>query len=173
MKGRPQWPLLWTSGKRLIHLTLNSEEAKVKLQISVNEFKEWCDSNALTINASKTKTMAFASRSKVKKCKNVDIRLGADKLKVVPCFKYLGLTLDSTLNFSKHITSVVNLICYKMTLLAKLKKYLNSTSALLIYKTKILPYFDYADVIICKANQKDIDNLQILQNKCLRIYVWL
>ena len=57
-----------------------------------------------------------------------------------------------------------------MTLLAKLKKYLNGDIyALLIYKTMLLPYFDYADVIICKANQEDIDKIQTLQNKCLRI----
>ena len=83
----------------------------------------------------------------------------------MPYFKYLGLTLGSTLNYSKHIASVLKLNFYKMTLLAKLKKYLNGDSALLIYKTMLLPYFDYADVIICKA----IDKIQTLQNKCLRI----
>ena len=150
---------------------INVAEANVKLQISVNRFKEWCDVNALTINASKTKIMAFASRSRVKKCKEVDIRIDGEKLKLVPYFKYLGLTLDSTLNYSKQVASVLKLICHKMTLLAKLKKYLNGDSALLIYKTMMLPYFDYADVIICKANQKDIDKMQTLQNKCLRICV--
>ena len=113
--------------------------------------------------------MIFASRSKVKKCKDVDVRIGNDNLKMVPCFKYLGITLDSTLSFSKHIASVVQRVCHKMTLLAKLKKYLKDETALLIYKTMLLPYFDYADVIFCKANKKDIDKLQRLQNKCLRI----
>ena len=148
---------------------VNCTEANIKLQNSVNEFKEWCDVNVLTINAAKTKIMAFASRSRVKKCKHVNIQIGGEKLKLVPCFKYLGITLDSTLNFNKHITSVIKLICHKMILLAKLKRYLNNDSALLIYKTMLLPYFDYADVIVCKANCKDINKLQTLQNKCLRI----
>ena len=88
---------------------------------------------------------------------------------MVPHFKYLGITLDSTLNFTKHIASVIHQICYKMTLLAKMKKYLKDESAVLIYKTKLLPYFDYAVVIISQANKKDVDKLQTLQNKCLRI----
>ena len=46
---------------------------------------------------------------------------------------------------------------------------LKDETALLIYKTMLLPYFDYADVIIDKANKKDTDRLQTLQNKCLRI----
>ena len=132
-------------------------------------FGNWCDGNALTINSSKTKLMAFATRSKVKKCKNVEVRIGEERLKMVPYFKYLGITLDSTLNFSKHILSVIQLICYKMTLLAKLKKCLKDETALLIYKTMLLPYFDYADVTSCKANKKDTDKLKTLQNKCLRI----
>ena len=93
----------------------------VNYKISVCEFKKWCDINALTINASKTKLMAFASRSRVKECKDVDIRIGREKIKIVPYFKYLGLTLDSILNYGKHIASVKKLICYKITLLAKLK----------------------------------------------------
>ena len=55
-----------------------------------------------------------------------------------------------------------------MTLLGKLRKYLNSEVALLLYKTVILPYFDYADVIFHRANVKETGRLQILQNKCLR-----
>ena len=56
-----------------------------------------------------------------------------------------------------------------MTLLAKLKKYFMNDSALQIYKSMLLPYFDYADVIFDKANLKDINKLQTLQNKCLRL----
>ena len=33
----------------------------------------------------------------------------------------------------------------------------------------ILPYFDYTDVIVDKATSKDLDKLQRLQNRCLKI----
>ena len=45
---------------------VNSEAAATKLQQSVNMFANWCETNSLTINISKTKTMAFGSRQKVK-----------------------------------------------------------------------------------------------------------
>ena len=64
---------------------------------------------------------------------------------------------------------MVKLVCHKLTLLAKLKKYLRKETALLIYKSMILPYIDYTDVIFCNANKKDVDKLQKLQNKCLKI----
>ena len=144
---------------------LNQEEAKGKLQKSVDSFKQWCAINVLTINVPKTKVIVFASRSKSEKCKNISIQIGGVKLKVVPSFKYLGLTLDSTLNYTNHIASVIRPITYKMTLLAKHKKYLNTEVATLIYKTMILPYFFYAD----EANKRDLWKLQTLQNKSLRI----
>ena len=148
---------------------VNKEEARVMMQRSVNDFKLWCNVNALTINVSKTKVMSFATRSKVKKCKDINIEIGSEKLKVVPSYKYLGMILDSTLSYTNHISSIVKVISHKITLLAKLRKYLTSEVAVLIYKSMLLPYFDYADVIFHKANVKDIGRLQTLQNKCLRI----
>ena len=56
-----------------------------------------------------------------------------------------------------------------MTLLAKMKRYLKKDVALLIYKTMLLPYLDYADVIFNNSNSGDLQKLQKLQNRCLRI----
>ena len=69
---------------------VNMEVARDKLQLSVNKFKSWCNVNALTINVSKTKVMAFATRSKVKKCKGVKIKIDCDPLKLTSSYKYLG-----------------------------------------------------------------------------------
>ena len=41
--------------------------------------------------------------------------------------------------------------------------------ALQIYKTTILPYFDYADIVYMNANLGLISKLQIDQNRCLKI----
>ena len=90
-------------------------------------------------------------------------------LQKVPTFKYLGLTLDSTLNYNHHISSLIRAVLHKITLLGKMKISLNNNVALQIYKSMILPYLDYADVIFHKANTTSLDKLQRLQNRCLRI----
>ena len=41
--------------------------------------------------------------------------------------------------------------------------------ALQIYKTTILPYFDYADIVFMNANLGYINKLQTDQNRCLKI----
>ena len=148
---------------------INCEEAVVNLQGSVNKFANWCEVNSLTINISKTKTMAFGSRQKVKRAKGGTIKLGGEVLKQVPSYKYLGLILDSTLNYNLHVNQVIRTVLHKLMLLSKMKKYLRDDTALSIYKAMVLPYFDYADVIFDRALYKDIDKLQRLQNRCLKI----
>ena len=148
---------------------VNCKEAMAKLQKSVNMFANWCDSNSLTINISKTKTMAFGSRQKVKRAKNMEIKLHGQVLKQVPSYKYLGFILDSTLNYNLHVGQVIRTVLHKLILLSKIKRYLKDDTALSIYKSMMLPYFDYADVIFDTALNKDITKLQRLQNRCLKI----
>ena len=62
---------------------------------------------------------------------------------------------------------------HKLLMLSKVWNYLNKEVALRIYKTMILPYFDYYDVIYNTANADGLDKLQRLQNKCLKIYLSL
>ena len=50
-----------------------------------------------------------------------------------------------------------------------MKRYLKSDVATQIYKSMLLPYLDYADVIYHKSNSGDLAKLQRLQNRCLRI----
>ena len=106
---------------------------------------------------------------KIKKAKNVRLFLNGDKLQKVPTFKYLGMVLDPTLNVNHHISSVIRTVLHKMTLLSKVKKYLNNDVALQIYKSMLLPYLDHADVIFSGLNSSDLANLQCLQNRCLRL----
>ena len=133
---------LYADDTVLYQTGINSQTAAVKLQRSVNLFANWCDTNSLTINISKTKVMAFGSRHKVKKAKKVVVKLGKEELKQVPSYKYLGVLLDSTLNYNLHVNQVIRTVLHKLLLLSKMKKYMRDEVALSIYKAMMLPYFD-------------------------------
>ena len=147
----------------------NKEEAVAKLQPALDEFAMWCKANKLTLNAAKTKLMIFGTRYRIKRAKNAMVKIGKAPLQIVPSYKYLGFNLDSTLSFSNHISTVSSMVAYKANLLAKIRKFLTDEVALKIYKSMILPYFDYGDVIYNQGNQEGLDKLQRLQNRCLKI----
>ena len=104
--------------------------------------------------------MIFGTRHKVKKARDVTVKVGATQLQVVPSYKYLGFTLDSNLSFNCHVKSVSTMVAYKANLLAKVQKFLTDSVALKIYKSMILPYFDYGDVVYNQANQEGLEKLQ-------------
>ena len=56
-------------------------------------------------------------------------------------------------------------------MLAKIRYYIDFDSALTIYKTMILPIFEYGDIAYDQADIKSLDKLQTLQNRALRICV--
>ena len=97
------------------------------------------------------------------------LKIDATSLKMVPTYKYLGFTLDSTLSYDYQVKCVSNMVSYKVNLLAKIRKYLTDDVALKIYKSMILPYFDYGDIMYDGANQGGLEKLQRLQNKGLKI----
>ena len=61
------------------------------------------------------------------------------------------------------------MVSYKAVLLGKIRKFLTEKVASIIYRTMILPYFDYGDVIYDNANLKRLEKLLRLQNRCLKI----
>ena len=147
----------------------NADDAACKLQPSLNQFSKWCQANKLSLNTTKTKLMVFGTRHKVKKATGTIVKIENVPLQVVPSYKYLGITLDSTLSFNCHVKSAASVVSYKANLLAKIRKYLTEGVALKIFKSMILPYFDYGDVIYNSAGQEGLDKLQRLQNRCLKI----
>ena len=62
-------------------------------------------------------------------------------------YKYLGVTLDRNLNFQQYVREVFNLVSHKIYMLSRIRQFINKDVSLLIYKTKILPYLDYGDIL--------------------------
>ena len=52
---------------------------------------------------------------------------------------------------------------------SKIRRYLNVQSAVTIYKTMILPYFDYGDIIYMSSNSPEIRKLDKNHIRGLRI----
>ena len=141
------------------------------LQCSINKFVNWCEVNQLTINIKKTKVMIFGSRYNIKKANNigVSVSINCNSLQNVPSYKYLGIHLDQTLSFDYHIKSVVNNISHKLYIFSKIRRFLSINAALDIYKTMVLPYFDYGDVVFMFSNGGLLKKLDRLNVRGLKI----
>ena len=106
-----------------------------------------------------------------KKLNNIDIAifLNNTKLSIVPSYKYLGVTLDPHLKFDIHIRVMKQTVSYKTYMLACIRGSMTEQIALQIYKSMVVPYFDYGDILFMCTNQDLLDDLQVAQNRCLKI----
>ena len=135
------------------------------LQVLMN----WFSMNRLTINLDKTKLMLFATKNMHKRAKFTDIEIHGKRLKYVRQFNYLGVKLDNRLTFEAHANECIRLISHKLFLLTKVRNFVDKKQALAIYRSKVMPYFDYGDVFLLGIQIRTRDMLQKIQNRALRL----
>ena len=99
--------------------------------ISPNGFdiSEWFTANKLTINPSKSNALVIPPNLS-QPLPSVDLSINNSLLPFCLSAKYLGVTLDTQLNFDKHISSVENKISRTVGIISKLRHYLPTCAIL-------------------------------------------
>ena len=120
--------------------------AHAELQHEVHGLSRWCTLNRVTINTKKTKAMFFDTNNKLKKALLIDLKIGNDKICYVKTFNYLAVKLDCKLNFESLVSECLRLVSHKIYMPSQIRKFISTHQALVIYKSKIIPYFDYGDI---------------------------
>ena len=139
-----------------------------KLQSDMNSLSVWCKSNGVSVNVSKTKVMTFGSPKTLKELPQYQVSYGGLPLQTVSSYKYLGLTMDSQLNFNLHVNRIFSSVSGKLKQFQRMRGFLNVDAALLVYKCMLLPILEYGDIFLSAASQVNRKKLQTLQNKGLR-----
>ena len=90
--------------------TFNNELRNVDTQTLINDelskIIEWLNINKLSLNKDKSKYMIFHMHNK--EIQNLSLKLGNANIEKVDDFNYLGLTVDTNLNWKKHTEKVAN-----------------------------------------------------------------
>ena len=100
---------------------------------------------------------------------DLNININNAQLEIVNCFKYLGCIIDEHLTFSEHFKYITNKMAKKINILGRMSKSLSSWTKLNIYKTIVAPHLYFCSTLLFLMNNSEIDSLQKIQNKALRI----
>ncbi len=144
---------------------------QTKLNESLRVLASWFVMNKLSLNLKKCKYMVFGTSHQINNIGELDITYGNVRLDKVDSFKYLGVVLDSRLTFTSHIAHLKSKTYAKIKLLGRVHHVLDQNTALTLYKTLILPVYDYCDFIYYSINSNDKEVLQRLQNCAFRTIV--
>ena len=115
-------------------LLSGSDLQKLELEL----ISEWPKANKLTLNIDKTYYMVF-HRGRRKFKNNIQLVINDMKIRETKIIKYLGVIIDSKLNWIDHITYVKNKVAKGIGIIWKASKLLNKKALLNLYHTFIFP----------------------------------
>ena len=85
-----------------------------------------------------------------------------EPLEQVSPYKYLGVYLDENLNFTEHIDFIVHKSRRKLGMLKRIRRFMEKDTTLMMYKTLVLPLFDYSDIGYMNTTAEQLDRIQKL-----------
>ena len=163
-------------------LVSNSCIKKVQDQINLDlkYLCKWLKANkiALNNNASKTEVLIFRHQNKhilyrknpLEELRpwNINIKIDGKKIEPSTHVKYLGVFIDSHLNWNYHIDELSTKLSRAAGMLAKIRHYVNQDTLNMIYHGIFSSLLQYGSQIWGQSN-KSISKMKKIQNKALRI----
>jgi hypothetical protein len=150
--------------------SFKSQVAFNNIQIHANKIDTWCKLWLLQVNASKCETILFYRKKKHNL--RYTLKFNNEDVKQVKNAKYLGIYLDSKLNWNTHLDETYKKAAGRLAILYPIinpGSSIQPETALIIYKATILPIMTYASPVWSGVKHPKLKKLQILQNKVLRI----
>ena len=119
--------------------------------------------NKLSLNASKTKSMTFHRAQK--KVNQLTFKLNGQNIEMVSSFNCLGIILDQSLSWKKHVSMMINKISKTLGMLYILKDIFPENILLTIHQSLIATHMSYGLLIW----GIECHRLEIVQKKALRL----
>ena len=146
----------------------NPQNSISRMQQDVNALSKWCTVNGIRANTDKTKLMVFGSQNTLNTLPPFEISMNSTPLQTVLSYKYLGITLDSHLNYNLYVNKIVSSVSNKLKQFQRMRSFLSMRAAILVYKSMMLPILEYGDILLSATSKVNRKKLQTLQNKALR-----
>ena len=125
----------------------NPRELNMTLSRTMETLVNWFQCNRLSLYVDKPKLMLFGTKSQQHQMNAITATCGSFELERVRSYKYLRMKLDAQLNFSEHAQYIKSKTLGKIAVLGRMKNFVDYETSLMLYKTLILPLFNYCDVV--------------------------
>ena len=90
----------------LVYASNKNKSLETNLNYDLKHLIEWLNANRLSLNVKKTKLLIFHSKYDKSNLKDIFIKIQGQPLKSSQYIKYLGVYIDDTLSWNKHINEL-------------------------------------------------------------------
>ena len=153
----------------------NIDLAAEYLQRDLDKLARWCAKWRIKLNPEKTKVIIF-SKSQTATRAEPALSLYGDILSYYPHIKFLGITFDNRMTFTKHFEEILERCNQNFQYLRILvnKKWGPSPATILqIYKQCVRQIFEYGIVSTITVSETVITKIQRVQNSFIRLALHL
>ena len=156
-------------------MSKNIDLAAEYLQRDLDKLARWCAKWRIKLNPEKTKVIIFSkSRSAIRA--EPALSLYGDLLSYYPHIKFLGITFDNRMIFTKHFEEILehcNNKFHCLRILVNKKWGPSPTTILQIYKQCIKPISEYGIVSTITVSESVINKIRRVQNSFIRLALHL
>ena len=100
---------------------------------------------------------------------SIELQIEGNDVKQVESTKFLGIYIDSNLNWKQHIKHTTNKISKVCGILCRARHFLSSKILRNLYYTLVYPYLQYGNTIWANTYPSRLDAIRKIQKKILRI----
>ena len=162
---------LFADDTALYSVQQNFAELQLKLNEDLALVNDWLTTHKLTLNVSKTKLMVIAGRQKLAHVEEIELLVNENTIEQTDSFKYLGVKLNETMEWSDHIDYIHSKVAKKI----RTTETCETSSSSQVQRNYVQHYdptnFGLRGHCLGRTvfNQTQIDRLQVLQNKAAKI----
>ena len=150
----------------LKHSNLSTLQSNLNYQASW--LIDWCKSNKLPINPQKCHVLLIPTKLNKTRTSFV-VKLDDTFIKAENCVKYLGILIDSNLNFRFHLEEIENKLSKSLGILCKLKPILPQNALLKLYYSMVHSHLLYGLVVWGSTFPSYLKKLNSIQNKVVKL----
>ena len=122
------------------------------------------DMNQLKINMSKTEFIRFGNQRHLDKCTTKSLKYDSETIDQVDCVKNLGILMDRTLSYSKHINKKCAIAYHNLMNIRQLRCNLKEQNAIQLILALVISHLDFSNSLLTGLPKKVYKVMQRVQN---------
>ena len=153
------------------NLLFSDKDLKTLIQtinVELASVKNWFSANRLSLNIEKTSYILFHKYQRIIP-EHDNIKIGSTTIQRESSAKFLGVQIDETLSWKKHINTKANQVVRTISILSRLKNSVSTEILKTIYNALVLPHISYAIVSWGNVKSREISRFKLLQKKAVRL----
>ena len=156
--------IFFADDANLIITATTYEELNRNVNTVLTTVQQWVSDNGLKLNKSKTKYMIFTNRTK----EDINISIAGVRIKQSEQERFLGVIIDSKLNWTQHIKHLTTKVSRNAGILYKLKGLVPNSALKMIYNSFVQSHLHYCSTVWGLQSKNALSALFSAQKKAIR-----